>query len=39
MGFMYTIVLVLGVIFGIMAILWKKGKWKNVKQYCKTYLV
>jgi hypothetical protein len=39
MGFLYTIVLIMLVVFGVMTILWKKGKWKNVKQYCKNYLI
>jgi hypothetical protein len=39
MGFLYTIVLIMLVVFGVMAILWKKGKWKNVKQYCKNFLI
>ncbi len=38
MGFLYTIVIVILVASAVMAILWKKGKWKNVKQYCKNYL-
>lgn len=39
MGFLYTIVLIMLVVFGVMVILWKKGKWKNVKQYCKNFLI
>ena len=31
MGFLYTIVLLLLIAFGIMVLLWKKGKWKNAK--------
>lgn len=38
MGFLFTIVLVLLLVFGVMALLWKKGKWKGAKQFCKDYL-
>lgn len=38
MGFLYTLLLTLLLVFGIMALLWKKGKWKNAKQYAKNYL-
>jgi hypothetical protein len=38
MGFLYTIILVMLVVFAVMAVLWKKGKWKNAKEFCKKYL-
>lgn len=38
MGFLYTVLLVMVVVFVTMLLLWKKGKWKSVKAVCKTYL-
>lgn len=38
MGFLYTILLVMVVVFVVMLLLWKKGKWKNIKAFCKSYL-
>lgn len=38
LGFLYTLLIVFGVAVLIMVILWKKGKWKTLKQFSKTYL-
>lgn len=38
MGFLYTIVLVVAIVSAAMALLWKKGKWKTAKEFCKNYL-
>jgi hypothetical protein len=38
MGFLFTIILVYLVVLAAMVLLWKKGKWKGVKQFCKGYI-
>lgn len=38
MGFLYTVLLVIMVVVAVMALLWKKGKWKTIKAFCKGYL-